>query len=127
MLPQTPSDTHRRVYDRGIAPLLVLPENAEDPEAVVDSLCFDLLETLLIPADLTNYPTSFGPADDDPLHPLRELAKKVDHKALEDGLVASGGKEALRAAYKDMKRYEGKTIVQRLKPIEREYTSVFRA
>jgi len=116
MIPSTPSEVHGRVYSRAIEPLAHAGVETE-----LDDLCSDLLESLLVPADLHNYPTMFGPEDDDPLFALLQRTKNQNPLNIKETPALSGGKDALRGAYKDMKRYEARTISDRFTAEEGEF------
>jgi hypothetical protein len=108
-IPDTLSEVHGRLYTRAIAPLANLA--TVEP----DDVCADLLETLMTPADMYNYPSLFGPADDDPLHALfaHDTGTWANPLASRESLSVAGGKERLRGVYEEMKRGEGRTIQSR--------------
>lgn len=106
----SPSEAHRRVYQRVIAPL-----RHELTADASNQLTYNVLETFLAPIDLSTYPTTFGPEDEDPFHPIRVQAKKIDAKEFLRNIVAGPEVEArLKDAVRAAKREESLTVLQRL-------------
>ncbi|WOO77411.1 uncharacterized protein LOC62_01G000990 [Vanrija pseudolonga] len=119
MLPQTPSEVHGRVYDRGI---LYLHNHTPSHVAATEKLAAEALEQLLKPLSLAEYPTTYGPKDTDPFVPLLEEAKaRGNHNDLFPTPKADAATKAvLRGLYEELKKREGRSLADRLKINDRE-------
>lgn len=108
--PDSPSEAHRRLYHRVIEPL----RQELDGDAYYE-LTRTVLDTFLIPLDLSMYPITFGPEDEDPFYPVRAHAKKIDHRTFLANIVAGAESQAiLRDAFNASRRIESMTVLQRL-------------
>lgn len=97
------------MYQRVITPIRKELVNAYNKPT------YNILETFLAPLDLSTFPTTFGPEDEDPFHPIRVHTKKIDSKELLRNIVAGPEVEArLKDAVRAARRHERFSVLQRL-------------